>query len=74
MTTVHMDPDSAVERMLVQFPTTRINYNDLERVDSVTTMDFAGVPLKIVGHRDIPKDEMHAVLHGQCVGKIINIE
>jgi hypothetical protein len=52
----------------------RIDYNDLDRVDSVTTVDLAGVPMKIVSHRDIPKGEIHMVQNARCVGKIINCE
>lgn len=51
-----------------------INYNDLQRVNRATTIDLAGVPLKLVEHRDIPNGEIHMVQNRKCVGKIINIE
>lgn len=51
-----------------------IDYNDLERVDSVITTIIAGGEVKIVSHGDIPKGEVHMVQNRKCVGKIINIE
>lgn len=59
---------------LLPLLTREIDYNDLERVDSVTTINLAGMPMKIVSHADIPSGEMHAVIQGRCVGKIINIK
>lgn len=50
-----------------------IDYNDIDRVDSVATIDLSGVPFKIVAHRDIPNGEMHMVQNRKCVGKVINI-
>lgn len=59
---------------LLPLLTRAINYNDLERVDQVATIDLAGVPLKFISHRDIPQGEIHVVLDRRCVGKIVNIE